>query len=123
MTQIAFAFDARGTLFDMSAAARRAADAHGRSGRPIAGQRPAEHGCRRQDDGRFKQAEYNLRQGLMGVPADFAAVTADAPDRTHEALNLACPALRARLRAPTDCPPHCPDRILADPMDLVDIPT
>lgn len=92
MTKTAFVFDAYGTLFDVSAAARRAADhpAHAAL-RPI--------WPRLSEEWRRKQLEYTWLRSLMGVHADFAAVTADALDWVLQSLGLTDPALRDLLLA------------------------
>ncbi|MEI4485832.1 haloacid dehalogenase type II [Frigidibacter sp. MR17.14] len=86
-------FDAYGTLFDVTSAARRAATEPG--GAPLAGLWP-----RLAEDWRRKQLEYTWLRSLMGRHADFAQVTAEALDWALEAQGLAVPAtLRARLLA------------------------
>lgn len=85
-------FDAYGTLFDVSAAARRAATEPGFAALQTLWPRLAE-------DWRRKQLEYTWLRSLMGVHADFAAVTADALDWAMAAQNLSDPALRTRLLA------------------------
>jgi 2-haloacid dehalogenase len=89
----AVVFDAYGTLFDVNGAARAAAAEPG--GATLA--RVWEPLSR---DWRQKQLEYTWLRSLMGVHADFEAVTADALDWTLEARGLAGdPALRDRLMA------------------------
>lgn len=78
-------FDAYGTLFDVNAAAAR---------------------CRDELDGkadalseiwRTKQLNYTWLRSLMGTFVDFWHVTGDALDYAMETLEIADPALRARL--------------------------
>jgi 2-haloacid dehalogenase len=89
----AFVFDAYGTLFDVSAATRRAAAEPGFGG--LTDQWPALAG-----DWRRKQLEYSWLRTLMGAHADFATVTAEALDWALEARGLgANRTLRARLLA------------------------
>lgn len=89
----AFVFDAYGTLFDVSAAARVAA------AEPGAG-RLAEVWPRLAEDWRRKQLEYTWLRAIMGAHADFAEVTANALDWALEAQGLgAAHDLRARLLA------------------------
>ena len=92
MTHSTYVFDAYGTLFDVSAAARSAA------------QEPRfavlqSLWPRLSDDWRRKQLEYTWLRSLMGAHADFAAVTADALDWALEAQALTDPDLRIRLLA------------------------
>ena len=92
MTHSTYVFDAYGTLFDVSAAAR------------IAAQEPRfavlqSLWPRLSDDWRRKQLEYTWLRSLMGAHADFAAVTADALDWALAAQALTDPALRTRLLA------------------------
>lgn len=86
-------FDAYGTLFDVSAAAREAA---------------AEPGCARladlwpqlAEDWRRKQLEYSWLRAVTGAHADFWQVTQDALDWAMEAHGLhGDEGLRARLLA------------------------
>ena len=85
-------FDAYGTLFDVTAAARLAsaetAFAH------LAPLWP-----RLAEDWRRKQLEYTWLRAITGHHADFAQVTADGLDWALEAQSLADPALRTRLLA------------------------
>lgn len=93
MQPAAFVFDAYGTLFDVSAAARVAA------AEPGAG-RLAEVWPRLAEDWRRKQLEYTWLRAIMGAHADFAEVTANALDWALEAQGLgAARDLRARLLA------------------------
>lgn len=85
-------FDAYGTLFDVSAAARAAAAEPG--GEALAAIWP-----RLAEDWRRKQLEYSWLRAITGAHADFARVTADGLDWAMEAAGLADSALRARLLA------------------------
>jgi 2-haloacid dehalogenase len=90
MSVTTFVFDAYGTLFDVAAAARRAA------ADPANGL-PAEVWPRLAEDWRRKQLEYTWLRTIMGAYADFATVTADALDWALEQHRLTDPALRQRL--------------------------
>ncbi|MBN2630105.1 MAG: haloacid dehalogenase type II [Rhodobacteraceae bacterium] len=82
----AFVFDAYGTLFDVTSAARDA------------GAGP--HWPQLAEDWRRKQLEYTWLRAIMAAHADFAAVTADALDWALEAQGLGTDrVLRARLLA------------------------
>ncbi len=83
-------FDAYGTLFDVSAAARAAAAEPG--GAALAGcwQALSAHW-------RAKQLQYSWIRAITGDHADFWVVTQDALDWSMEALGLQDPALRDRL--------------------------
>ena len=85
-------FDAYGTLFDVAGAARQAA-AEPR-GAALADVWP-----KLASDWRAKQLSYTWLRSLMGLHADFAAVTADALDWAMEAAGISDPAIRARLLA------------------------
>ena len=85
-------FDAYGTLFDVAAAARRAAAEPGREA--IADTWP-----RLAETWRRKQLEYTWLRAAAGIHTDFWAVTCDGLDFALEAEGLADPALRARLLA------------------------
>ena len=86
-----FVFDAYGTLFDVAAAARQAADAKG--GEVLRSLWP-----QLAEDWRRKQLEYSWLRAIMGAHADFAAVTADALDWAMEARGLGADRkLRAQL--------------------------
>jgi 2-haloacid dehalogenase len=99
-------FDAYGTLFDVTAAARR-----------LAHEEPALHGCWQAlaEDWRRKQLEYCWLRTIMGEVADFRLVTAEAlgwaldahglPDALHQPL--------MRLYDRLDAFPEVP-RVLAD---------
>jgi 2-haloacid dehalogenase len=90
MSVTTLVFDAYGTLFDVAAAARRAAAEPG--GQDLATQWP-----KLAEEWRRKQLEYTWLRAIMGAHADFAAVTADALDWAMEAQGLTNPALRTRL--------------------------
>ena len=90
MTLTTLVFDAYGTLFDVTAAARRAAAEPDFTELRDLWPRLAE-------DWRRKQLEYTWLRSLMGVYADFAKVTADALDWAMQAQGQTDPALRARL--------------------------
>lgn len=83
-------FDAYGTLFDVDAAARRAASEPG--GAALAAAWPGLSA-----DWRRKQLEYTWLRSLAGAHVDFWQVTQDALDWAMEAASLDDPALRARL--------------------------
>jgi 2-haloacid dehalogenase len=85
-------FDAYGTLFDVSAAARIAAGEPGREALAAAWPRLAA-------DWRAKQLQYTWLRSLMGVHADFWQVTQDGLDWAMEAAGLADQGLRDRLLA------------------------
>lgn len=82
-------FDAYGTLFDVTAAARR-----------LAAGEPALAGCWQAlaEDWRRKQLEYTWLRTIMGDHADFRQVTAEALDWALEARGLSG-ALHAPLMA------------------------
>ena len=83
-------FDAYGTLFDISAAARRAAQEDAR----LAALWP-----RLAEEWRRKQLEYTWLRSLTGAYDDFRIVTADALDWALAAQGIADPALHGRLMA------------------------
>ncbi len=83
-------FDAYGTLFDITSAARRAATEAG-------GEALAQAWPRLAADWRRKQLEYTWLRTMTGTYADFATVTAQSLDWALDAHNLRDPALRARL--------------------------
>jgi 2-haloacid dehalogenase len=85
-------FDAYGTLFDVSAAARIAAGEPGREALAAVWPKLAA-------DWRGKQLQYTWLRSLMGVHADFWQVTQDGLDWAMEAAGLADDELRARLLA------------------------
>ena len=78
-------FDAYGTLFDVSSAARNAEDSLGPQWQRLA------------ELWRVKQLQYTWLRSLGGRHADFWQVTGDALDFTLATLHLEDPALRARL--------------------------
>lgn len=81
-------FDAYGTLFDLTAAARRAAADHPEL---------TDLWPRLSAQWRQKQLEYTWLRTIGGPYADFDQITADALDYVLAALSLPSPALRARL--------------------------
>jgi 2-haloacid dehalogenase len=85
-------FDAYGTLFDVSAAARIAAAEPGREALAAVWPKLAA-------DWRGKQLQYTWLRSLMGVHADFWQVTQDGLDWAMEAAGLADAGLRERLLA------------------------
>src|SRR5271170_3970496 len=78
-------FDAYGTLFDVSSAARGAQDALGEKWQTLA------------ELWRAKQLQYTWLRSLAGRHADFWQVTGDALDFALATLQLENPELRARL--------------------------
>ncbi|WP_108484998.1 haloacid dehalogenase type II [Oceaniglobus ichthyenteri] len=85
-------FDAYGTLFDVTAAARAAA------------QEPGNHALRRiwpklAADWRAKQLQYTWLRAITGEYCDFWQVTQDGLDWALEAAEIDDPALRERLLA------------------------
>ena len=85
-------FDAYGTLFDVSAAARAAAAEPGREDF-------AAHWPRIAADWRTKQLEYSWLRAVAGRHVDFWQVTQDGLDWALEAAGLAEDGLRERLLA------------------------
>ena len=86
-------FDAYGTLFDVDAAARRAAAEPGGKGL-------ARHWPRLAADWRAKQLQYSWIRAITGAHADFRTVTADALDWALATAGLdGDAALRDRLLA------------------------
>jgi 2-haloacid dehalogenase len=86
-------FDAYGTLFDVAAAARRAAAEPGRAAL-------AERWPRLAELWRLKQLQYTWLRAITGAHADFRTVTEDGLDWALEATGLDGDAeLRARLLA------------------------
>lgn len=84
-------FDAYGTLFDVSAAAREAAAEPGREAF-------AEHWPQIARDWRLKQLQYTWLRAVMGAHCDFWKVTQDGLDWALEAAGLnGDKELRARL--------------------------
>ena len=92
MTITTCVFDAYGTLFDVAAAAREAAQEPGREALRDIWPRLAE-------DWRRKQLEYSWLRAITGDHTDFWAVTGDGLDWAMEAAGLEDPALRDRLMA------------------------
>ncbi len=78
-------FDAYGTLFDLTSAARRCGDALGDRAGPLGAL------------WRGKQLEYSWLRSLMGRHADFWQVTGEALDYAMAQLGVAGPGLRERL--------------------------
>ncbi|HZB89953.1 MAG TPA: haloacid dehalogenase type II [Stellaceae bacterium] len=78
-------FDAYGTLFDLTSAARRCADALGGKAEALSAL------------WRTRQLEYSWLRSLMGRHADFWQVTGEALDYAMAQLGIASPALRERL--------------------------
>lgn len=85
-------FDAYGTLFDVSAAAREAATAPENAA-------IAESWKRLAFDWRRKQLEYSWLRAITGAHRDFWQVTRDGLDWALDAQGLRDPDLRARLLA------------------------
>lgn len=86
-------FDAYGTLFDVSAAARQAAESPG-------GEKLAEHWPQLAADWRAKQLQYSWLRAITGDHTDFWTVTQDGLDWALEAQGLdGDAALRDRLLA------------------------
>ncbi len=85
-------FDAYGTLFDVTAAARVAADAPGNDALAACWELLAR-------DWRDKQLQYAWHRAVTGDHVDFWRVTQDALDWAMEAAGLEGDALRARLLA------------------------
>lgn len=92
MTIKACVFDAYGTLFDVAAAARRAAGEPGNAALAESWPRLAEFW-------RQKQLQYTWLRTITGDHADFWQVTQDALDWALEALGLDDPRLREQLLA------------------------
>ncbi|SFR38281.1 haloacid dehalogenase type II [Litoreibacter janthinus] len=85
-------FDAYGTLFDVSAAARLAAEEPGRDKLAACWQKVA-------NDWRLKQLQYTWLRAVTGDHADFWDVTQNGLDWAMEANGLEDPELRERLLA------------------------
>ncbi|EPX81688.1 haloacid dehalogenase type II [Litoreibacter arenae] len=85
-------FDAYGTLFDVSAAARLAAEEPGRDNLAACWQKLA-------SDWRLKQLQYTWLRAVTGDHADFWDVTQNGLDWAMEANGLDDPELRERLLA------------------------
>ncbi|EAR50291.1 haloacid dehalogenase, type II [Oceanicola granulosus HTCC2516] len=92
MTTKACIFDAYGTLFDVTAAARTAAEEPG-------GARLAEAWPALARDWRAKQLSYTWLRAVAGRHCDFWQVTQDALDWALEAAGIDDPELRERLLA------------------------
>ncbi|MBK5934437.1 2-haloacid dehalogenase [Rhodovulum imhoffii] len=90
MTITTCIFDAYGTLFDVTAAARQAAVEPEHASL-------AAHWPKLAFDWRRKQLEYTWLRAVTGAHADFWAVTGDGLDWALEANGLTTPSLRARL--------------------------
>ncbi len=85
-------FDAYGTLFDVTAAARQAAAEPGNAALAGTWQKLAA-------DWRTKQLQYTWLRAVAGAHTDFWQVTQDGLDWAMEASGLSDPALRERLLA------------------------
>lgn len=85
-------FDAYGTLFDVSAAARVAATEPGQ-------EKLAQNWARLADLWRSKQLQYTWLRAIIGAHTDFWQVTQDGLDWAMEACGLSDPELRERLLA------------------------
>ncbi|MBI1219152.1 MAG: haloacid dehalogenase type II [Rhodobacteraceae bacterium] len=85
-------FDAYGTLFDVTAAARAAAAEPGHGALAAIWPKLAE-------DWRRKQLEYSWLRAITGAHTDFRAVTADGLDWAMAAAGLSDPDLHRRLMA------------------------
>lgn len=85
-------FDAYGTLFDVTAAARAAAAENGREEFARVWPQVAR-------DWRLKQLQYTWLRAVTGAHADFWSVTQDGLDWALEAAELDDPELRERLLA------------------------
>ncbi len=85
-------FDAYGTLFDVSAAARAAAGEPGNGALKDTWQSLAA-------DWRAKQLQYTWLRAIMGDHCDFWQVTRDGLDWALEAARITDPAIRERLLA------------------------
>ncbi len=85
-------FDAYGTLFDVTAAARQAADEPGREALAACWQKLA-------TDWRLKQLQYTWLRAVAGAHTDFWQVTQDGLDWAMEANGLHDAELRERLLA------------------------
>lgn len=92
MTITTCVFDAYGTLFDVTAAARQAAAEPGRSELAAVWQKLA-------TDWRLKQLQYTWLRAITGDHTDFWTVTQNGLDWALEASNLKDPELRERLLA------------------------
>lgn len=90
MTITTCIFDAYGTLFDVNAAARRAAGEPGNEALAEVWPQVAR-------DWRAKQLQYTWLRSLAGRHEDFWQITQDGLDWAMEAAGLASPDLRKRL--------------------------
>jgi 2-haloacid dehalogenase len=90
MTITTCIFDAYGTLFDVNAAARLAADEPGNEAL-------AEHWTTLARDWRTKQLEYSWLRTIAGRHLDFWEITQDALDWSMEAAGINDNRLRARM--------------------------
>lgn len=102
-------FDAYGTLFDVTAAARAAASEPEHAALKDIWQTLATHW-------RDKQLQYTWLRAVRGDHTDFWQVTQDGLDWALEALGLEDPALRERLLAlywELDAYPEVPDMLAA----------
>jgi len=90
MTITTCIFDAYGTLFDVSAAAREAAGEPGNEALSAVWPQLAR-------DWRDKQLQYTWLRAITGAHCDFWQVTQDGLDWAMEAAGLSDPALRALL--------------------------
>ncbi|MEM9792758.1 MAG: HAD-IA family hydrolase, partial [Pseudomonadota bacterium] len=101
-------FDAYGTLFDVAAAARAAADEPGRGAF-------AERWSEVASTWRLKQLQYTWLRAVMDTHTDFWTVTTDGLDYALEAHGFdGDPDLRERLRAlywELDAYPEVPDML------------
>ncbi len=88
----AVVFDAYGTLFDVTAAARQVAEEPGQAAFAAVWAQVAR-------DWRLKQLQYSWLRTIAGAHADFWSLTQDGLDWALEAAGLAEPGLRARLLA------------------------
>lgn len=104
MTITTLVFDAYGTLFDVTGAARLAAAMP--EGAGLGARWPLLAA-----EWRRKQLEYTWQRAITGGHAPFDQVTAEALDWALEALNLSDPALRARLLALYDELPAFPEAL------------
>ena len=85
-----FVYDVYGTLLDVDAATRKAADEEGMEAfAPVAGELSARW--------RQRQLATSWLRSLMGEYTDFWTITQNALDTTLEEMGLASAALRARL--------------------------
>lgn len=90
MTVTTCVFDAYGTLFDVTAAARACAEEPGREEFAAVASQLAQIW-------RLKQLQYSWLRAAAGVHCSFWQVTRDGLDFALEAVGLADPALRRRL--------------------------